>query len=95
MTLNTFYTTDGYLGTNGANCGGYSCTLKLSLIRPVPLADGRTIPFLEYKITFPKSVPSQHMILNTKAYSYGFFRSSTIRIPQITTNTALDFAILQ
>ncbi|MFZ2255750.1 MAG: hypothetical protein WAW59_02590 [Patescibacteria group bacterium] len=53
------------------------------------------MPFLEYKITFNIPVPSQFMTLEATAYSYGFQRTKTVRIPQITTNTALDFAVLQ
>jgi hypothetical protein len=102
--VSNFYSdpTDEFLGNGGAyggtNCTWYNCTLKLSLIRPVPLDDNeRILPFLEYKITFPWwiTVPSQYMTLKADAYAYGFFRSRTIRVPQITTNTALDFAILQ
>lgn len=103
LNVSSFYSdpTDEFLGNGGAfggtNCAWYSCTLKLSLIRTVPLDDGRVIPFLEYKISFPAwiTVPSQYMTLESSAYAYGFFRSRTVRIPQITTNTALDFAILQ
>lgn len=97
MTVNSFYTTLDYLWVWGSNCTGYACTLKLSLIRSVPLADGRTLPFLEYRINFwtGNVIPSQYMTLETQAYAYGFQRSKTVKIPQITTNTALDFAILQ
>lgn len=35
------------------------------------------------------------MTLDATAYAYGFQRTRTIRIPQVTTNTALDFAVLQ
>ncbi len=95
--VNTFYTTADYLGAGGVNCTAFACTLKLSLIRPILLTDGRTLPFLQYKIDFwgGNIVPNQYMILESSSYSYGFFRSYTLRIPQITTNTALDFAILQ
>lgn len=97
MTVNSFYTTTDYLWVWGVNCTGYACTLKLSLIRSVPLADGRSLPFLEYRIDFwtGNVVPSQYMVIDTEAYAYGFQRSRTVKIPQITTNTALDFAILQ
>jgi len=96
LTVNTFYTDSNFLWTSGVRCAGYNCTLKLSMIRPVPLDDGRILPFLEYRIDFGvASVPSQYMLLDATAYSYGFQRSRQIRIPQITTNTALDFAVLQ
>ncbi len=106
ITVLTFYNHIDYLGWgawNGWNCAWYACTLKLSLIRPIPLADGRTIPFLEYKIDLstasitagPITLPSQYMNIHSLSYAYGFYRSKTVKIPQITTNTALDFAILQ
>ena len=104
MFFTDFYGNVGYLGPSGANCANYSCTLKLSLIRPIPTANGvtpdwRYLPFLEYKIVFTQlpaiTIPSQYMVLQSDAYDYGFLRSRTVSIPQITTNTALDFAVLQ
>jgi hypothetical protein len=96
--FNTFYTSNLYLSpiSLGNACTNYKCTLKLSLIRPVPTADNRTMTFLEYKISgFTTSIPSQYMDLHAEWYSYGFLRSRDIQFPQITTNTALDFAVLQ
>jgi hypothetical protein len=103
-----FYGWADYLGTPlGSKCTWYSCTLKLSLIRPIHtsdtypswIGDGRSLPFLEYRIEFTQfpniRIPSQYMILQSDAYAYGFMRSRTVRIPQITTSTALDFAVLQ
>ncbi len=96
MTVTSFYTTPDYLWNSGLNCTWYACTIKLSLIRSVPMIDGRVLPFLEYRITFTGVVvPSQYMTLDTQSYAYGFQRSKSVKIPQITTNTALDFAILQ
>ncbi len=92
----TFYTDANYLWLGGVNCTSFQCTLKLSLIRPVPLTDGRIMNFLEYKITgFPSAIPSQYMTIHSEWYAYGFLRSRDIQFPQITTNTALDFAVLQ
>jgi hypothetical protein len=102
--ITAFYTESEYLWLNGAKCASYNCTLKLSMIRPVRTSstyprwtmDGRTLPFLEYRINFwTVTVPAQFMTLEATAYSYGFQRTRTVRIPQITTNTALDFAVLQ
>lgn len=95
----TFYNAPPYLwaGGNGSDCTGFKCTLKLSLIRPVPTGDaGRSMTFLEYKISgFPTNLPSQYMDIHAEGYAYGFLRSRDIKFPQITTNTALDFAVLQ
>jgi hypothetical protein len=93
--ISDFATNVNYLGTNWANCVNYACTLKLSMIRPILTTDNVSLPFLEYRINFWVPVPSQFMTLDATAYAYGFQRTRTIRIPQVTTNTALDFAVLQ
>ena len=96
VSIGDFYTNMSYLGINWANCAGFACTLKLSLIRPVLLADGRSLPFLEYRINFWwVTVPTQFMTIDSTAYAYKFLRTRTVAIPQITTSTALDFAVLQ
>ena len=95
-TFNTFYTTSQYLGVGGSTCAGFKCTLKLSLIRTIPTTDGRNISFLEYKISgLNTAIPAQYMDIHAEGYAYGFLRSRDIQFPQITTNTALDFAVLQ
>lgn len=82
---------------NGANCAGYNCTLKLSIIRPLKLVNGKTIPYLEYQVEFPNStiLPLQFMTLQSYGYSRGYIRTRRIFVPQITTNTALDFTVFQ
>jgi hypothetical protein len=35
------------------------------------------------------------MNLSAEGYAYGFLRKRELQFPQITTNTALDFAVLQ
>lgn len=80
----------------GSMCTGYACTLKLSMIRSVPIINWPTLSFLEYKISgFPSAIPSQYMTLHAEWYSQWFLRTKEIQFPQITTNTALDFAVLQ
>lgn len=91
-----FYGNVPYLGAGWSSCTNYNCTLKLSLIRTIPTTDGRMLPFLEYKIDFDTTtLPSQYMTLQTDGYAHGFLRSRTVKVQQITTNTALDFAVLQ
>jgi hypothetical protein len=92
-----FYNGPGFLWAgNGANCAWYQCTLKLSLLRPIPTTDtNRTVNFLEYKITFGTQIPSQYMNLRAEGFANGFLRQRSFQFPQITTNTALDFAVLQ
>lgn len=102
MSFTAFYTDPAHLNASlsagSGKCQGYGCTLKLSLLRPL-LVDGKSIPFLEYQIDFTAGyapgIPDQYLNLTTKWYSDGFLRSRTIQIPQITTNTALDFTVLQ
>ena len=82
----------------GSVCGNYKCTLKLSMIRPITTADNRKIPFLEYKIAITglsPAIPQQFMRIEAKGYAYGFMRTRTLELPQITTSNALDFAVLQ
>lgn len=83
--------------TNGTKCGStYQCTLKLSMIRPFLTAWWQSFSFLEYQISFGSTrIPSQYMIIDSSAYVLGYLRSRQVRIPQITTNTATDFAVLQ
>lgn len=97
LTFLNFYTNNTFLGPNGLKCGNYKCTFKLSLLRPILITGpNRIINFLEYKIDgFNTSIPSQFMNLHAEGYQYGFLRTRDVQIPQITTNTALDFAILQ
>lgn len=89
-----------FYGAYGSACGNYKCTLKLSMLRPVSTDDNPNvkIPFLEYKIRLPITsppLPQKFMKIEARGYAYGFMRSRTIELPQITTNNALDFAVLQ
>jgi hypothetical protein len=98
ITFDNFYTDANYLGVGGAKCGDFQCTLKLSLIRTIPTEapDSRNMSFLEYRISWlNKAIPAQYMDIHAEWYAYGFLRSHDVQFPQITTNTALDFAVLQ
>jgi hypothetical protein len=101
MIFDFFYRDSSHLNgldVSNGKCSSFGCTMKLSLLRPILLANGKTIPFLEYKIDFSAysaGIPDQFINLTTKGYSNGFLRTRTIQIPQITTNTALDFTVLQ
>ena len=93
MNFNSFYA--AYKNA----CANYKCTLKLSMLRWVS-TDTNTninIPFLEYKIGLASwdSLPQKFMKIEARGFAYGFMRSRIIEIPQITTNNALDFAVLQ
>ena len=60
----------------------------------------KSFSFLEYKIDFSGvspavRIPSQYMVIDSNASIYGYIRSRQVRIPQITSNTATDFAVLQ
>ncbi len=66
------------------------------MIRPFTTQGSQSFPFLEYKIDFGSiRIPSQYMIIDSSAYVLGYLRSRQVRIPQITTNTSTDFAVLQ
>lgn len=95
MTFSNFYT-DAINGTGNRCTAAYHCTLKLSMIRPFLTIGWQVFPFLEYKIDFNgTTIPSQYMVIDSSAYNYGYIRSRQIRIPQITTSTATDFAVLE
>lgn len=77
------------------SCSDYSCVLKLSLLKPVISASGKNIPFLEYKITFNKTIPNQYIVADATGYVGNYARVRRVFIPQFFTDTALDFAVLQ
>lgn len=82
----------------GKFCENYNCTLKLSMIRPFLTQWGYIFPMLEYKINFSDtnpSIPSQLMHIESTGYVRWYLRSRQVRIPQITTSTAIDFTVLQ
>ncbi|MBS9784464.1 hypothetical protein KGV55_03885, partial [Candidatus Gracilibacteria bacterium] len=80
----------------GDKCKDYKCTLKFSMIRRIPIAGDKELPFLEYKISFDNiTAPNRYMKLDSSAFVRGYLRSRHVEIPQITSNTALDFAVLQ
>lgn len=98
QSFQSFYNNPPYLGdgTSWGKCTWFKCTLKLSLIRSVPTTDGRSMSFLEYQIKdFWTTIPSQYIDIHAEGYAYWFLRSRDLQFPQITTNTALDFAVLQ
>lgn len=98
VAFGTFY--DNYLGINGSICSGYHCVLKLSMIRELAvnnLASGEnTLSFLEYKIDFDTtSIPQEYMKIQATGYANGFLRKRILELPQLTTDGALEFAVLQ
>ncbi len=98
FTFNGFYwDLVSWVWTSWTKCSGFQCTLKLSMIRPFLTLGGQSFSFLEYQIEFPigTRVPSQYMVVDSTSSIYGYIRSRQVRIPQITSNTATDFAVLQ
>ncbi len=94
-TLKEFYISSDGLETSWRQCANYTCTLKLSMLRPVETVNNGPFPFLEYKINLRQIIPNQYMVIDSTGYVGDYQRSRRIFIPQITTNTALDFAVLQ
>ena len=87
-------------GLTGIHCNDtpwYQCTLKLSIIRPLVLVNDKQLPYIEYKVNFPTGlqIPLQFMTLQSYGFSRGYVRTRRIFVPQITTNTALDFTVFQ
>lgn len=91
----TIDTVSGFYGAFKDNCEHYQCTLRLSLLRPISLSNGSNAPILEYKIIFDEPIPNQYMVLDARGHVWDYIRDRRVLIPQITTHTALDFAVLQ
>lgn len=84
----TFYTN---------NCWSNSgCILKMSVINDlVLLSSAAKIPYLEYQISFPSSVPDRYTRIESYGKSYGFQKKLDVRVPQQTVNQAFDFTVFQ
>lgn len=93
------FTNITWLWSDGADCSGYKCTLKLSIINPlISSVDNETIPYLEYRIdmwTNTNLLPLQYAIIKTDGFSYGFKKSIRKEVRQTTINEALDFTVFQ
>lgn len=87
------------VGPSWGKCTWFQCTLKLSMTRPFMTNWWQSFSFLEYQIDFSAtptlSIPSQYMVIDSSAYVLGYLRTRQVRIPQITSSTATDFAVLQ
>lgn len=85
-----------YNSIANTSCANYSCTLKFSMLRPVKSIHHGDFPYLEYKLVdLNKEIPLQFMTLDATGYVGDYTRKRSVQIPQITTNAALDFAVLQ
>ena len=77
-------------------CPSLWCTLKLSLINRIESQSSKTLPYIEYRITWLDSwTPLQYAIINSDWFSYWFKRHVKREVQIITTNEALDFTIFQ
>ena len=75
-----------------------ACTLKLSVIGDLSISDihGTQIPYLEYQIdTNTQEIPTRFTHIQSFGRSFGFQKDVDVRIPQITTDQAFDFAVFQ
>ncbi len=99
-------TPDNY--TNNINftaCKNTNCSLKFSIINDLIVeynSKKQKIPYLEYKIFFDswalqpwETVPTRFFRINSIWYTKSFRKDISIKIPQYTTNQALDFAVFQ
>lgn len=78
------------------NCWTHSgCILKMSVINDLFLTSGAKIPYLEYQISFPSSVPDRYTRIESYGKSYGFQKKLDVRVPQQTVNQAFDFTVFQ
>lgn len=70
-------------------------TLKLSIIDELELVWGQKIPYLEYQINFWVNVPWRYSQIDAIGQSYGYKKIIDIKVPQLSTNQAFDFAVFQ
>lgn len=85
---------------NNQKCQDYACTFRLGMLRTIPATvqwQNLDLPYLEYRIRFEwgEPIPEQFMTLRSVGRVGKYQRIREVRIPQITTHTALDFAVLQ
>lgn len=73
----------------------FRCTFKLSVTRPLVTVGGRSIPYLEYRITAPAPIPQQWMRVSAEGYSRGFKQTVVREMEQATVSEALDFTVFQ
>ncbi len=71
------------------------CTLKLSIINSLETTLWIKLPYLEYQINTPNSIPLRFSRIVADWKSYGFQKSLEVRVPQQTTNEAFDFTVFQ
>lgn len=80
---------------NNCNWVNSGCILKMSILNDLKLIDNRALPYLEYSIDFPWSVPDRYTRIESYGKSYGFQKKLDVRVPQQTVNQAFDFTVFQ
>jgi hypothetical protein len=75
--------------------------LKMSIVNSLEDSASWIIPYLEYQISFknswstPVDVPWRYSQIKTAWKSYGYKKTMDIKVPQLSTNQAFDFAVFQ
>ena len=75
--------------------------LKMSIVNTLEDNAWWIIPYLEYQISFknswstPVDVPWRYSQIKTEWKSYGYKKTMDIKVPQLSTNQAFDFAVFQ
>ena len=72
-----------------------ACTLKMSVVNKVTTNDGKSMPYLEWKAIFPKSVPLRYTTLEAVWKSHEYQKSLKAKVQQQTVIEAFDFAVFQ
>lgn len=80
-----------------SNCWVWkSCIFKISVVNPLILSNWTKIPYLEYYMNpYWKSIPDRYTKIESTGKSYMFKKDLSIKIPQQTVNSALDFTVFQ
>lgn len=92
------FTASTWLWSNGADCDGYKCILKLSIVNSLISTGNEIIPYLEYRVDIwwtNAAIPLQYAKINAEGFSYGFKKTIKKEVLQTTTNEALDFTVFQ
>jgi len=59
-------------------------------------ANRTSIPYLEYSIdTGGQNIPTRFTNINAIGGAYGFRKNINVKVPQLTTDQAFDFAVFQ
>lgn len=84
-----------------SNCkNNYDCILKLTLVSSIPAQSSnwknrQLLPFIEYQVSSNNDLPLPFTRLRAMGRVDSFARGRSVDVPYFTSNTALDFTVIQ